>query len=289
MAPFKYGILTVLFSMFVVSSYNAAHACVQTDDIYCTCVTAMRSTPMEAEKPCRAYLASAHAEDQDQIQCVKAWLTRFDQMKPYIHFLPSLANPNAAWFVYQPDMLIELPQTSKTGNRFEMEISRSFADKKEDVLLKIAEAVYPGSGPMIQSAITSPLCVQDITEDKVPVWGRCGNDNIEMADIVTARAVRYYYDLTMLARKNPKLPSGFRAESTVMTYSGEIKRFENYSHGKDKFQSVYVADLTLKWGFTCGGLCGVGFTRNKVVVLDGQGKVLAMYLDAPVNSEFWVS
>jgi hypothetical protein len=33
----------------------------------------------------------------------------------------------------------------------------------------------------------------------------------------------------------------------------------------------------------------MGFTRNKLVVLDAKGNVLAMYLDAPVNSQFWVS
>jgi len=33
----------------------------------------------------------------------------------------------------------------------------------------------------------------------------------------------------------------------------------------------------------------MGFTRNKLVVLDGHGNVVAMYIDAPVNSESWVS
>ena len=74
-----------------------------------------------------------------------------------------------------------------------------------------------------------------------------------------------------------------------MIYTGEIRWLNNYSHANYKFKDVYVADLTLQWGFDCGSLCGVGFTRNKVVVLDGQGKVLAMYLDAPVNNQSWVS
>lgn len=33
----------------------------------------------------------------------------------------------------------------------------------------------------------------------------------------------------------------------------------------------------------------MGFTRNKLVVLDSQGNVVALYLDAPINSESWVS
>jgi hypothetical protein len=122
-----------------------------------------------------------------------------------------------------------------------------------------------------------------------PKWGRCGNDDIEMTDIVTASAVRYYYDLTLLAQKDPHLPSGFTARETSMKYDAGIKFFVEYLHGKDTWHGVYVADLTLKWSFICGGLCGVGFTRNKIVVLDAKGDVLAMYLDAPVNLESWVS
>lgn len=192
------------------------------------------------------------------------------------------------WMLYPPDMAITLPDTSDTNGPFKIHISRSFANPREEALLRKAEAVYPRKEPVIRWKSSSPLCSQDrITT--APRWGTCGNDQIEMADIVTASAVRYFYDLTLLARKNPRLPSGFTALETRMEYGAVIKFFADYSHSKDKWHGVYVADLTLKWSFTCGGLCGVGFTRTKVVVLDANGNVLAMYLDAPVNRESWVS
>ncbi|HEV2223627.1 MAG TPA: hypothetical protein VGR84_11550 [Candidatus Acidoferrales bacterium] len=197
------------------------------------------------------------------------------------------------WLVYRPDMDINLPETSEMNGPFKIYIARSFADPREDTLLRKAEAVYPRGalhpqGPTIRGDSSSPLCSQDHTTT-LPRWGGCGNDDIEMTDIVTASAVRYYYDLTLLARKNPHLPSGFTALGSSMKYNAGIKFFIDYSHRKDTWHGVYVADLTLKWGFMCGELCGVGFTRNKIVVLDAEGNVLAMYLDAPVNREFWVS
>jgi len=106
-------------------------------------------------------------------------------------------------------------------------------------------------------------------------WGFPGNDRIELAKTVTARAVRYYYDLSVAARKEPHLSTGFTAEATSLKYEAGIKHFEHYSHGKDAFNNVYVADPTLEWAFYCGELCGMGFTRNKPIVLDRYGNVVA--------------
>jgi len=74
-----------------------------------------------------------------------------------------------------------------------------------------------------------------------------------------------------------------------LQYGAAIKHFDKFAHNQATFENVYVADLNLKWSFNCGMLCGMGFTRNKLVVLDIEGNVLAMYLDSPVNSQSWVS
>jgi hypothetical protein len=122
-----------------------------------------------------------------------------------------------------------------------------------------------------------------------PIWGMPGNDDIQSTVVVTSRAVRYYYDLSLAVKANPRLPTGFSAVATSLKYDGVIRHFDRYSHNGNTFEDVYVGDLTLEWSFICGGLCGMGFTRNKLVVLDANGNVLAMYLDAPVNSQSWVS
>ena len=47
--------------------------------------------------------------------------------------------------------------------------------------------------------------------------------------------------------------------------------------------------MTLSWGQTCGGLCGAGFTRNKIVVMKPDGEILYVFLDDPENNKSWVS
>jgi len=245
---------------------------------------------LEAHKPCALYLEQSYSDDAERIDYVKKWVTKFETALPQIEFLRSLAaDERAAWVVYEPDMMIDLPQTSDDKGRYKIYITRSFA-QGEEAMLRRAEAVYPGPSDMIQDVVTSfGAQVDETAKEMAPIWGSHGNDNIELTKTVTARAVRYYYDLSVAAKKNPHMPSGFTALATALKYDAKIKYFEHYSHGRDTFDNVYVADLTLEWTFQCGGLCGMGFTRNKLVVLDSQGNVVALYFDAPVNSQSWVS
>ena len=258
-------------------------------DAYSVCILKIRNAPQDAYDSCNQYLEHSSSDDAKRVQWVKNWVTRYEKLRPYAQFLQNLTTgQKAAWIVYEPDMAIQLPQTSEEEGPYKIQIARSFAGRMEEAMLSKAEAVYPAPNKMIQDLFRS-YGPNQLPKEMTPLWGIPGNDNIELTTTVTARAVRYYYDLSVAARRDSALPTGFTAMGSSLKYAAGIKYFNQYSHGEDTFQRVYVADLTLEWGFVCGGLCGMGFTRNKVVVLDSQGDVVAMYLDAPVNSELWVS
>src|SRR5215813_626478 len=109
-------------------------------------------------------------------------------------------------------MTIELPQTSDDKGRYKIHIARSFADPAEGAMLRRAEAVYPGPNDMIEDVVRSfDARVDKSAKEMAPIWGSPGNDRIELTKTVTARAVRYYYDLSVAARKQPRLPTGFIA------------------------------------------------------------------------------
>jgi len=264
---------------------------VRTWIVYTLCVAKIRNAPLEAYSPCKQFLEQTSDDGTPQVKYVSAWIARYEKVLPYVEFLQRLTtDKNAPWFVYEPDMGIQLPQTSDTDGPYKIQISRSFSDSNEAEMLRKAEAVYSGPGKMVTDLFRSLSYWADKPpEEMAPIWGTLGNDNIQSTEVVTARAVRYYYDLSLAAKANPHLPTGFDAVATGLKYDGVIKHFDRYSHNGNTFENVYVADLTLEWGFTCGGLCGMGFTRNKLVVLDANGNVIAVYLDAPVNSLSWVS
>ena len=259
---------------------------------YKLCATAIQEAPQDAVAPCKAYVEKYPSGDLPRLQFVQRWLAAYEKLQPYIHYLQGLApqDPNPSWFVNEPDLNVDLPQTFDSLGPFKVEISRSFKGPAEEAMLKKAEAVYSSPEKMIEEVFQKLLFLaQDPPQEMAPIWGTRGNANLQLASIVTARAVRYYYDLALAAKQNPHLPTGFTAVNIGLKYHATIKYMDKYSHHQETFRNIYVANLTLEWAFTCGGLCGVGFTRNKLVVLDGNGNILAMYLDSPVNSQSWVS
>jgi hypothetical protein len=260
-------------------------------DPYHRCVTATKDDPQNAYDLCERYLEASPSDDAKHIEYARRWIATYEKLRPYIQFLQGLTpDQNAPWFVYRPDLDIDLPQASEKEGPYKAELSRSFANPTEEELLKTAEAVYSSPSKMVEEVFRLPaIWANQPSQDMAPIWGMPGNDDIQSAALVTARSVRYYYDLTLAVRQNPHLPSGFKALSTNLKYTASIKHLDHYSHNKDSFENVYVADLTLEWGFGCGMLCGMGFTRNKLVVLNTNGDVVALYLDAPVNSQNWVS
>lgn len=259
------------------------------NDAYSVCIAQIRKAPQDAYSPCRQYLEQSSSDDAKRIQWVKNWVTQYEKKRPYAQYLLNLtSDQKAAWMVYEPDMEIQLPQASEQEGPYKIQIARSFADRMEEAMLRKAEAVYPGPGKMVEDLFSS-YWANEPTKEMGPLWGIPGNDNLMATRTVTARAVRYYYDLSLAEKRNPTLPTGFTAMGSSLKYEAAIKYVDQYSHDKDVFNGVYVADLTLEWGFVCGGLCGMGFTRNKVVVLDSHGDVLAVYLDAHANSIDWVS
>lgn len=285
-------VASLLCSAIVPVGYSLQDQALSGNDRFDVCVAKIESAPpQDAYNSCTEYLEQSGSDHTDHVLRVKTWVMLYKEIRPFMKFLQSLTvDEKARWLLYESDIAVELPQTSQTEGPYTIQIARSFANLTEEALLRKAEAVYPGPDEMIRDALlSSGGRVDEILREMAPIWGEPGNDNIELTNVVTARAVRYYYDLTLAARKEPRLPTGFTAVRTALKYDAAIKYLDRYSHGKDAFDSVYLANLTLEWRFTCGGLCGMGFTRNKLVVLDGHGNVVAMYLDAPANFESWVS
>src|SRR5215813_12102361 len=164
----------------VVSSPGQDGTPVRTDP-YSICISKIQTASLEAYKPCALYLEQSYSDDADRIDYVKRWVTKFENALPQIEFLRSLAaDERAAWVVYEPDMMIDLPQTSDDKDRYKIYIVRSFA-QGEETMLRRAEAVYPGPGEMIQDVVRSfDAQVDETAKEMAPIWGSPGNDNIEL-------------------------------------------------------------------------------------------------------------
>jgi hypothetical protein len=126
--------------------------------LYTLCVANIRNVPLEAYSPCERYLEQTPSSDDNtpQVKYVKTWIARYEKVLPYLQFLQGLTtDKNAPWFVYEPDMVIQLPETSDTEGPYKIQISRSFRGLNEEEMLRKAEAVYSSPSKMVADVLRS--------------------------------------------------------------------------------------------------------------------------------------
>jgi hypothetical protein len=260
-------------------------------DAFERCVHAMSYDRRSSYQLCKEYLEKYPKDDSERVQSVTRWIAAYDHALDYAKRLSSFsASSGHDWFLYEPDISVEIPEVVQQEGPFKIEIKYSYNSPLEASLLKKAEAVYGKQDNFISMIRQDPAgWAPDLPAKVVPLWGSRGNDNVQVAQVITASSLRYYYDLSMAMREKRKFHEVFQMQTTGLKYSASIKHFENYEHAGTKFHDVYVADLNLEWSSICGGLCGIGFTRNKLVVFDNNGELLELFLDAPINRGMWVS
>lgn len=244
-------------------------------------------------KLCKDYLDKYPDDDYQHRETAEKFVRAFERAMSYAKALQAFAlSKPGAWFVYEPDLKIELPNVDQTisVNSYKIKIDRSFKNADEEAMIKKAEAVYGAQFRYIDSMRSSPESWADRLPDEIaPLWGEVGNDNVMMTDVITASGIKYYYDLSISAREHRPFRNVFQMRGTSLKYTAAAKHYDEWEHANTKYHDVYVADLNLEWSSICGGLCGIGFTRNKLVVFDKKGNVIQMYLDAAVNRSFWES
>lgn len=277
-----------------VPAHGIAQADVQARrDLYHRCTLPMRTHPQAAYEVCKEYLKKYPGDDQRLVQFVSDWATAYERVLPYTAYLRSIPTPTptSSWFIYEPDLSIEIPQARQPEGSNRVEIIRRFKGEREEAMLRRAEAVYPGVDSMVAKVAGSPaFFAQFAPLGNEPLWWDSAHSGIREAYVVTSRAVRYYYDLSQELRTDPQrvLP-GWGRWQTSLKYVATIDYHNQYERGRENFRDVYVGELNLQWSQVCGGLCGAGYKRSKVVVLDQRGNVVAMFLDAPANRGAWVS
>jgi hypothetical protein len=283
-------VLSVTLSAAGQEDVEAKHAA------YYRCINNIEVAPYEAYARCTEYLKAYPNDDPRLVEFAAMFVKAFDNISAYLKSVPreSFTDISPEWAVYLPDLPKTLPEINEPEGKYKIVIHRDFKSAKEENLLRKAEALYGSPEETEQELfknwrnMANPQAAPPLGE---PKWGYSGNDSIPTTTIVTTSAVLYYYHASLSMRKNNgKIPdNGFTFISSNLKYDAAIKRNDKFERGGKKFENVYVANITLTWGEMCGGLCGAGFTRNKVVVLNEKGDILALFLDDPVNGSHWVS
>ena len=287
--PVEFNEQWITFYKVYSETIKAKHAA------YFLCINNMNE-PQTAYPLCSEYLRKYPDDDKRLVEFARQWIKAYEKIWIYLSSLQPLVTSDASqsWMIYKPDLEKKILNVSDKDDSHKIEITRRFDSPEVDEFLKKAEAVYPSAEKISHNLFenwryfSQPEASLPYGE---PKWWTGYFDTILSTEIVTTGAVLYYQNLSeQLQKNNDKIKeNSFTFHSTELKYLASIKKLKKYERNGQTFNDIYLADMTLIWSQACGGLCGHGFTRNKVVILDENGNILEMFLDAPVNRTFWVS
>lgn len=140
----------------------------------------------------------------------------------------------------------------------ELDLSRRFANDKEEKILRIAEAVYPSKRQ----------------------WWCSAFDGVRIPYAITRSAVAYYLDVSEGFRtNNPRESLQPKMKFSNLIYSARLSWKERYKLGTAEFRNVYLVSLELAWMQYCDPLCAMMFATSRNVVVKDDGSVLAIEND----------
>ncbi len=147
-------------------------------------------------------------------------------------------------------------------------IKREAADKKQLAMIAVAEATQPTKLALEQAAAGDPLPAGE------KVWWAKEQLGIRVPCAITAEAVTYYADL--VGNYGKKALTRFSEPSSNLGYHAGIKFHQEFKLEGKTFKEVHVVTLKLSFSqhFAATATEGFSFEKERVVVLDANGKVL---------------
>lgn len=291
----KYFLLTaILLSMngstLAQEDIKAKHAA------YYQCANNIEKDRHKAYEYCSDYLSKYPNDDKRLTEFAGRFVTAYKKISQYVKSVSpqDFEITVTGWAVYRPALLATIASEDSKDAKYPILIKREYSSPDEEKLLAKAEALYKNPEKVEAELLTQwGYIAQEsvILPDGKPKWWSGSFSTILATDVVTTEAVLYYYNISHAFRNNQGYVNGnlFKFLSSSLKYDASIKKMDVYERAGRSFRNVYVANMTLTWGQVCGGLCGSGFTRNKIVVMSQSGEIFEMFLDDPVNRTSWIS
>ena len=263
---------------------------------YNHCTEYIAKDPLKAYEYCRDYVNKYPNDDPKLVEYASRFVIAYEKISRYLESVPPayFVEKGPGWAVYSAQSPATIPAVESPDAKYPISIKRDYGSPEEEKLLAKAESVYKNpETTQLQLLKDWGRFADKYSELPAgePRWWTGQVDTILGAELVTTEAVLYYYNIAQAFRnKNGILKENtFTFFRSSLKYEASIRKMDLYERAGRSFTDVYVANMTLTWSQMCGGLCGFGFTRNKIVVMSPNGEILEMFLDDPVNRRSWVS
>lgn len=207
---------------------------------------------------------------------------------PILYVRPSFAIP-PGYFVDSTQAFEPRPaREDYDDGDFTLAIRREFADSTEARLLGIAEATYPPRDELLTLSVVHRTEIGPDTT-RVPMWWYDGVGVHRVPYAVTAGALDYYVKLTDRFRSHNFWGAFARSLFwTDLNYKASMSHHDEYYTDAERYEDVYVAEITLGWGYDEGTFVPIS-RAHRLVVLNRDGKVLMVDGDGAVQESIWFS
>ena len=157
-------------------------------------------------------------------------------------------------------------------------VTRKAADDAERRLIAAAEAAQPPRADVQKAAGETKLPEQG------PVWWYREALGLRIPYALTTEAVDYF---TALVRSYAKESfTRYTQPSSRVEYTASVAAHQSFQHEEASFTNVRVVTLSLAFdqNFCATGTEGLAFRKERTVVFDAAGKILAIFGDGPTET-----
>ncbi|MCC6697804.1 MAG: hypothetical protein IT365_19410 [Candidatus Hydrogenedentes bacterium] len=187
------------------------------------------------------------------------------------------------YYISARDAKLAVPESSYSEGRYSAKIVRHYKDEKELRLLRIAESVYPSRQRVMDARATAHFKETQEPPAGEDLWWTSSFDGVRIPYTITGSALLYYCERVRDFRTRAASTGRAAEQSCVMSYVGDISHQKQAEIEGKRFTDCYVVSMKLEWSWFCGDLCGLWFTKERTVVLDAEGTVLAVFKDGPAD------
>jgi hypothetical protein len=156
--------------------------------------------------------------------------------------------------------------------RFVSTITRDAASPFEENLIAIAESVYPPREDVLD------VFDENLEPPEGDLWWYATFDQTPIPYAITWEAVAYYDALVNSYSQLPNIGGVVAVRSCAFSYTATVE--ESTMILDERLTApVYAVKMELSWSLYCGALCGHWFSKERTVILDALGNVLAVFGD----------
>ncbi len=168
-----------------------------------------------------------------------------------------------------------------TLTNYTIRITRTFSTPQEEDMLKLAEAIFPPKDMILQED-NGPIS-DDAVNYTGTLWWFTNFDGVRIPYALTGASVEYYKQLiTYFQDGDFTSANTIDMNSAYLVYDADVSYRSSYTLGEKYYKNVYVVNLSLKWGCSCGTLCAQDFRAKRIVVIDNNNMIITVSGDEAI-------